>query len=177
MYYADYLTVGNQSSIFRYDYNEKTVHQAYIPGKQEIVYLLQVEDCGNHSEKLKYEDRLYMAGSKHDNFLISWDGYKPVAEVIRTVFSVEENYPSSKMDLSKQNARGQFFGGTTTDQYCSGSSNSSLYTYSNAKGVRKISTGFQCTAGMTHFGNTIYHSDVCQQTIKEIKKDRFGICK
>lgn len=176
MYYADYATKGNQSSIYRYDYNKQTVHAAYIEGKEEIVYLLPVKECGNILERFLYKDSLYMSGAQHDNFLINWDGYKPVAKVIRTVFRVEENYPSSKMDLSKQNERGDFFGGTTTDQYCAGSSNSSLYTFSIEKGARKIYSGFQSTAGMTFNGNTIYLTDVCLQTITEVKKDRFGIC-
>lgn len=177
MYYADYYAFGNQSSIFRYDYNKQTVHAAYIEGKDEITYLIPVRECGNILETIVYNKNLYMAGAQHDNLLIHWDGYKPVAKVIRTAFSVEQAYPSSKMDLSKQNARGEFFGGTTTDQYCTGTSNSSLYSYSTARGARKIHTGFQSTAGMTFIGDTIYLADVCLQTITEVKKDWFGNCK
>lgn len=118
MYYADYITYGNQSSIYRYDYNNQTVHAAYIEGKEEVVYFLPVKQCGSDSESYVYKNNLYMAGAQHDNFLVSWDGYTPVIKVIKTVFSVEVEYPSSKMDLSKQNERGDFFGGTTTDQYC-----------------------------------------------------------
>lgn len=179
VYYADYATKGNQSSIFRYDFNKQTVHGAYIEGKEELVYLLPVKECGNISEMFLYKNTLYMSGAQHDNFLINWDGYKPVAKVIRTVFRVEVEYPSSKMDLSKQNERGDFFGGTTTDQYCVGPSNSSLYTFSIEKGaqkIQKIHSGFQSTAGMTFNGGIIYLTDVCHQTITEVKKDRFGIC-
>lgn len=176
MYYADYYTSGNQSSIYRYDFNKKTVHAAYIKGKEEITYLLPVTQCGRISEIILYNNNLFMAGAQHDNLLIEWDGYKPVANVIRRVFSVEENSPSSKMDLSKQNWRGEFFGGTTTDQYCSGSSNSSLYTYSTERGARKIHTGSQSTAGMTFYGDKIYLADVCLQTITELKKNIFGNC-
>lgn len=176
MYYADYYTYGNQSSIYRYDFNKRTVHEAYIEGKEEITYLLPVKQCGRVSEIILYNNNLFMSGSLHDNVLIEWDGYKPVAKVIRTVFSVEESSPSSKMDLSKQNWRGEFFGGTTTDQYCVGPSNSSLYTYSTERGVRKIYTGFQSTAGMTFYGDTIYLTDVCLQTITELRKGFLGNC-
>lgn len=176
MYYADFFAFGNESSIYRYDYNKGTVHAAYIEGKDKIAYLLPVKECGSMLEMLLYKNNLFMAGSAHDNFLINWDGYKPVAKVIRTVFRVEENYPSSTMDISQPNGRGEFFGGTTTDQYCTGSSNSSLYTYSTAKGIRKIHTGFQANTGMTFNGDTIYIADVCLQTITEVKKDRFGNC-
>lgn len=176
MYYVDYLTKGNQLSLFRYDYNKGTVHAAYVEGKEEIGYLIKVKECGNILEVLLNQNNLFMAGSKHDNYLVNWDGYKPVAKVIRNVFRVEQNYPSSHMDLSKQNGRGEFFGGTTTDQYCIGPSNSSLYTYSTAKGVRKIHTGLQSNAGITFNGDTIYLTDVCLQTITEIKKNLFGNC-
>ncbi len=176
IYYADYLTNGTQPSIFRYDFNKGTVNAAYIEGKEKLVYLLPVLECGSIAEALVYKNNLFMSGAQHDNFLVRWDGKTPVAKVIRNVFRVEENYPSSKMDLSKQNARGEFFGGTTTDQYCSGSSNSSLYSYSIAKGIRKIHTGFQSNAGMTFYGDTIYLTDVCLQTITEVRKDLFGKC-
>lgn len=177
IYYSDYFTIGNQPSIYRYDYNKKTVHAAYIEGKNEIAYFIPVEICGSVYEMLRYKNNLFMAGAQHDNFLVNWDGSKPTATVIRTVFSVEANYPSSHMDVSQQNARGEFFGGTTTYQYCTGSSNSSIYTYSKAKGVQKMFSGFQSTAGLAHIGDTIYNTDVCHQTITELKKDRFGNCK
>jgi len=174
LYYADYYTDGNQPSIYRYDFNQQTFHAAYIEGKTKIAYLLPVKECGNFVEPLLYNDNLFMAGVKHDNFLTVWNGIEPVAKVIRTVFQIEADYPSSDMDLSAQNARGQFFGGTTTDQYCGGSSNSSFYAYSTVRGVRKIFTGFQATTGISFFGDTIYHSDICQQKITELKKDFFG---
>lgn len=67
--------------------------------KHEIEYLVQVKDFENTLEKWRLKDKVYMAGAQHDNYLISWDGYQPVAKVIRNVFSVEEKYSSNKVDL------------------------------------------------------------------------------
>ncbi|KAG4079363.1 hypothetical protein HA402_008055 [Bradysia odoriphaga] len=174
MYYADYFAFGNESSIYRYDYNKGTVHSAYVDGKDEVLYFLPVKECGSFLEGLLYKNNLFMAGFGHDNYLIVWNGYQPVAKVIRSAFRVEENSPSSKMDLSKQNVRGEFFGGTTTDQYCGGPSNSSVYSYSLARGIRKIYTGSQANSGIVFNGDTIYVTDVCLQTITELKKNLFG---
>ncbi|XP_037040989.1 uncharacterized protein LOC119077784 [Bradysia coprophila] len=178
LYYADYFAFGNESSIYRYDYNKGTIHSAYVDGKDEMLYLLPVKRCGDILqsilESILYKNNLFMAGFGHDNYLIHWDGYQPIAKVIRSAFSVEENSPSAKMDISKPNAKGEFFGGTTTDQYCGGTSNSSVYSYSIAKGLRKIYTGSQANSGMVFNGDTIYVTDVCLQTITELKKDRVG---
>lgn len=174
IYYADFITKGNQSSIFRYDYNTQTVHAAYIEGKSAIAYLVPVQQCGDVSGA---SNNLYLCGALHDNFLIEWNGNDASAAVVESVFSIEADISSSHMDLGAQNHEGNFVVGTTHNEYCSGPSNSSLYTYSIANGVQNIYTGFQSTAGLTFFGDKIYHNDVCQQSIVELRQDSYGNCK
>jgi sugar lactone lactonase YvrE len=171
IYYADFITSGNQSSIFRYDYNTQIVHGAYIEGKSAIAYLVPVKQCGEFDGA---NNNLYLCGALHDNFLIEWSGNDNSAEVVDTVFSIEADVSSSHMDLGAQNHEGHFVVGTTHNQYCAGPSNSSLYTYSIENGVQNIYTGFQSTAGLTFVGDKIYHNDVCQQSIVELQQDSNG---
>lgn len=173
IYYADFITSGNQSSIFRYDYNTQIVHGAYIDGESAIAYLVPVEQCGEFDGT---NNNLYLCGAQHDNFLIEWNGSDASAVVVDTVFSIEADVPSSHMDLGAQNHQGQFIAGTTHNEYCAGPSNSSLYTYTIADGVRNIYTGFQSTAGLAFVGDKIYHNDVCQQSIVELRQDCNGNC-
>lgn len=173
IYYADYITKGNQSSIFRYDYNTQTVYGAYIEGKAAIAYLVPVEQCGEYDGS---NNNLYLCGAQHDNFLIEWNGSDPSAEVVDTVFRIEADVSSSHMDLGAQNHDGEFFVGTTHNEYCAGPANSSMYRYSTDDGVQNIFTGFQSTAGLAFFGDKIYHNDVCQQSIVELQKDSYGNC-
>ncbi len=173
IYYADFITSGNQSSIFRYDYNTQTVHGAYIEGRSKIAYLVPVEQCEEFSGT---NNNLYLCGALHDNFLIEWNGSDVSAEVVDTVFSIEADISSSHMDLGAQNHEGQFIVGTTHDEYCAGPSNSSVYSFSLANGVQNIYTGFQSTAGLAFVGDKIYHNDVCQQSIVELQKDYSGNC-
>lgn len=150
------------------------MYGAYIEGKEEIDYLIPVNQCGQFKGT---SNNLFLSGAQHDNFLIKWNGIEPKATVVDTVFSVEGDVLSSHMDLAAQNHQGKFIGGTTHNEYCLGPSNSSLYTYSRANGVQEIYTGFQSTAGLAFFGNKIYHTDVCRQKIEELQQDRFGNCK
>jgi len=171
IYYADFITKGEQPSIFRYDFNTQTVYGAFIEGKSGIAYLVPVQQCGQINNT---NSNLFMAGAQHDNFLIEWNGSDPSATVVETVFSIEADISSSHMDLAVQNHQGQYIAGTTHNEYCAGPSNSSIYNYSIAKGVQNIYTGFQSTAGLAFIGEKIYHNDVCQQSIVELRKDCCG---
>jgi len=171
IFYADFWTVEKEPSIFRYDFISQKIYGAYIEGKSAIAYVIPVDQCGLIRD---FNNDLYLSGAQHDNFLIKWNGKDPKATVVGTVFKIEPNITSSHVDLGVQTQAGKFIFGTTTDQYCLGPGNSSVYKFSKANGVELIDTGFLSTAGLAYYGNTIYHTDVCRQKIEKIEKDSSG---
>lgn len=172
VYYTDFITSGNQSSIYRYSPSANTTNGAYIPGYTGISYLVPAS-----STQYPTNENLFMIGSGHSNVLISWDGYSEAAEVLEVVFLLEENIPSSHMDAGSQDQNGQLFVGTTQNAYCGATTaNSTLYTYVDGT-VQIVISGLMATTGVAFGSNgEIYHCDVCTGLIREITKNSCGEC-
>lgn len=171
-YYTDYLTSGNQSSIYRYSPSKNTTYGAYITGYTAISYLVPVS-----STRYPTNDNMFMVGSGHSNVIISWNGIDDAAEVVEVLFLIDEDIPTSHMDFGTQDANGQFFVGTTQNAYCGATTaNSSLYTYESGT-VKTVIGGLMATTGIA-FGlnGEIYHCDVCTGLVREITKDCYGEC-
>ncbi|XP_037046716.1 uncharacterized protein LOC119081712 [Bradysia coprophila] len=169
-YYTDYLTTGNQPSLYRYSPSENITYGAYIPGYTKISYLVPVS-----SSTYPTNDNLYMVGSGHSNVIISWNGIDTAADVVEVLFQINADIPNSHMDFGSQDPNGQFFVGTTQDAYCGATTaNSSLYTYVDGT-VQTVITGLMATTGVA-FGlnGEIYHCDVCTGLVREITKDSYG---
>lgn len=172
VYYTDFVTTGNQPSIFRHSPSANTTYGAYIPGYTGISYLVPVLITQH-----PYRDYLYMVGSGHSNILILWDGYTEAASVLEVVFLLEEDIPTSHVDAGAQNQDGQFFVGTTQNAYCGATTaNSTLYTYVGGV-VQIVIGGLMATTGIAFGPNgEIYHCDVCTGLIREITKNSSGQC-
>lgn len=173
VYYADFFTQGNQSSIYRYDVNSQQIFQAYVEGVTGVSYLVPVKKC----KQCNTQKDLFLIGAQHNNSIIQWDGHASVAKVILPLFNIEADVDSSRMERANQNHQGDIFVGTTHNAYCSGPANSSLYTYTAINGPQTVATGFKSTTGLTFRNKTIYHVDICKQTLTEIQQNNNGACK
>lgn len=174
VYYIDFLTTGEQHSLFRYDDREDITYSAYIDGiSAPPSFLLPVKECRKHYN-------LFLVGLGQIAGLVKWDGRSPVAEFMGPLFDLEVNDPTIVFATGVGGELGRFYGGTFHTTFCSGASNASFYTYTRDRGVELLFTGTKTTTGIGFDGTIlkqIYQVDTCTGLIAAFDGDSDGnIC-
>ncbi|XP_055306836.1 uncharacterized protein LOC129571097, partial [Sitodiplosis mosellana] len=158
LYYVDYISTGQNLSIFRYGFNEDRGYGAYIVGViTSPSFILPIKDCNKYKH-------LFAIGVDHDVIIVEWDGKSPAAKV-STLFSVEQFDQNSRWCLAKQSKRGHFYGGSNHVTFCNSPKNASLYMYTPEKGVTRLFGGMISTTGLAYDHDHLYHVDACTNLI------------
>ncbi|XP_055299439.1 uncharacterized protein LOC129567015 [Sitodiplosis mosellana] len=165
VYYTDILAIGNNLSVFRYDYAEGKSYATHIVGQESNSFgpsfILPVSSKCN-----KYKN-LFAVGLNHSTGIIQWDGKSSSVNLLSTLFAVELNDPTSSFGTARQGEKGTLYTGTFHLNYCNAPLNESIYRYTKKKGVEQLVFGSQSTSGIAYDKNskTLYHVDLCQKQI------------
>lgn len=100
------LTNASQSSIFRYSARDGTFYSAYIEGVFAPSFILPAKS------KCKKCKNLFVVGVGSQVVTIKWNGKSPRAKVVRQLFTMDANIPSSRTGMAKASPKGRFFGVT-----------------------------------------------------------------
>lgn len=172
--YVDYLTTGQQHSLFRYDDREGITYSAFIEGNPNPpTFLLPVNKCSEFRN-------LFLVGLGQIAGLVEWDGRSPVATYVGSLFDLQVNDPTIVLAYGIQGERGRFYGGTFHTTICGGASNAAFYTYDKERGLQLLFTGTKSTAGVGFDGTIfkqVYHVDTCTGLVTAFDGDASGnIC-
>lgn len=178
LYFVDVF--GLEFNILRYDWKEKKVYRAIVPGVlplKAIDFIIPIEGS---------VDLFAYGGASRIVNILRWDGISEIAEVVNSnTFSVEQEleYITNFWHIAKADPNGRFIGGTLRTQFCNDlpTSNASLYKYTKEDGVERIIEGFKVTGGMDWDTNTnkFYVVDLCGNIILayDWSPDTGDICK
>lgn len=167
MYLVNFVTSGDEPSIFRYNTRNGDFHAANIIGQNSPSVIIPVR------KKSKKFHNLYAVGVGHDMFVISWDGISSSAQVVDTLFSLEANDNFSRINFGRTDSKGRLYVGTISLNFCNTSPQSSFYRYIAGEGVVRIFSGVYSTTGIAinEDAQELYHLDVCTLILSAFKWD------
>lgn len=78
------MSILQNNSIFRYDLKAGKVYAAYIQNESSPSFIAPVDRCNGH----------FAVGLQNSVKIVQWDGISPIANVIRTFYTVNQNTTS-----------------------------------------------------------------------------------
>lgn len=172
LYYVDIFASGTKPSIFRYDVEEDKTYSAYIIGKSSPAFILPINsECSQNKNH-------FAIGLGHYVSLIEWDGKSSIANFISNRIAVELDDPNSNLAISRQSETGIFYVTTlsSTNSFCSGPLNSSVYLYTQEKGLKQLFGGVRATTGIAfdEKAKMLYHVEGCSPFIIGFRAEANG---
>lgn len=130
------------TAIGRFDYRTKEVFGATVIDAGFISFIVAVEGAANQ----------FIIGSEHQAKLIEWDGRSPTANIIDTLFEVENDasHAHNMMHVAEVDPDNRLYFSTTRLSVCQQNSTippASFYVYTKEKGVQRIFGGMAVAAG------------------------------
>lgn len=167
LYFVTPRASGQESTIFRYSFRDGVFYSAYIEGANSASFILPINSMQNCSKKCSKKKNLFAVGVGSQVLIIKWNGKSIRAKVVRGLFSLDSNIPSSRTSLARAGVRGRFYGGTFYYQNCNGPPSLSFYKYDPIYGLKRIFGDLISTSGITFDDNylQLYHLDSCQALI------------
>lgn len=163
LYYIDIY--GPESTILRYDFKENATYAASVDNEPLMTFVLPVEGTTDQ----------FLVGTKNEAKIIRWDGHSSKAELVRSVFQIEnEEKFNTRFNDAKSDPSGRFFGGTQRFDECNGPydmANASLYSYDQKTGVKHLRKDVFISNGLTWINNKFYYIDSCAYDVKEFDYD------
>lgn len=170
--FCNFVTSGNQPSIFRYCFSDKILRSAYIEGITSPSFIVPVsekcEKCNHMNDGS--EDQYYAVGAQ-DIEIIKWDGMSTKADWVKTGVAVERDRANNRFDSGVPDKKGRFFGGTLGRTFCNSTDIHSLYRYSIKTGLTRLLDGIQSSTGIAFDECSMYHMDSCLFLITKYNYD------
>ncbi|XP_031627012.1 uncharacterized protein LOC116343211 isoform X2 [Contarinia nasturtii] len=163
LYFVNFFTSDNQSSIYRYSTPDEILYSAYIEGVTSPAFIIPTNKMCKKCNKCNKQ--FFAVGVGSDVIIIKWNGRSTKAKVIKTLFTVDDT--SMRFDIGVADSKGRFYGGTLSPKFCNSNPSRSFYRFIKNKGVDRLFGNLQSTSGIVfneHL-NKIYHLDSCQLTI------------
>lgn len=169
----DFLALGQNMSVFRYDFKEKVLYSAYIEGESSPIYFYPIKDCHQHKD-------LFVVGLANATKIVNWNKRSTVARVVDTLFTIQPENPDGLLCVGRVDPFGFLYAGTFTYRFCSGPSNASFYSYTKQKGLQRIFGNVISTTGIAFGTNEkkLYHLESCTGLITafDVVPDTGDIC-
>lgn len=162
LYYNDIY--GDKESILRYDFKENKVYSAKIDGEPIVGFIIPVS-----------ADE-FAVGLDRRVGVVQWDGISSKANLVRTVFEVEDKSNNTRFNDSKADPFGRFFGGTMRVEGAGDLFDvaaGTFYKYVKGEGVQKLIPNIYVSNGMAWNlnENKFYYIDSCLFNIREYDYD------
>lgn len=172
LYFVTFITSEYQASINRYSYIDGIFYSAYIEGVTSPSFIVPINQkvC---KKCRKCDAKLFAVGVGHDVLKVKWNGKSTKAKVVGTIFSVENNIPSSRYDVATTDSHGRLYTGTLSETLCNSTATRSFYRYTRTAGADRLFGGLKSTTGIA-FNDEIgkmYHFDSCQLYLTEYDYD------
>lgn len=159
LYYINFFAVDPEPAIYRYSYRDDMTYSAVIPGSGTIGFVYPArqgcKDCAD----------LFLIGNSNDVSVVKWDGKSPQAQVVgKELISIEPNNTQTHVNLALADRHGRLYVGTFSLQFCAApTADSSLYRYTNDRGLTRLFTGVRATSGIAidYNARKLYHVGGC----------------
>lgn len=132
--------------------------------------------------KCKKCKNLFVVGVGSQVVTIEWNGKSTRAKVVRQLFTMDANIPSSRTGMARASPKGRFFGGTYYyPMDCTKPTVLSYYRYDTSKGLVRLFGDLGSTGGIAFNveARKMYHLTYCRLLLTEYDwdPDTGDICK
>lgn len=141
--------------LLRYDYFEKKLYGAYIPGASPAFF--RPLGCGR-----------YIYGSGPSGFLIDWDGKSKNVTIVKNLYTVPPNNPLTHVDFAAPSPLGRLVGGVLPFTFCGSDLRFSIYRYDHKSGLVELTpNNTQSSTGIlfNERARKMYRLDSCSRKI------------